>query len=297
MNALIFALPGNENITECVSQKLAGILGAAVIRRFPDGESYICVESDPTGKTAIIVAALREPDDKFLQLIFLAATLKDLGAARVVLVAPYLAYMRQDRSFRSGEAITSVYFARLISEWFDGLVTIDPHLHRRSSLDEIYAIPSVVMSAAPIISEWIRRNVPNPLLVGPDGESEQWVKSVAEAANAPYLILEKIRLGDRDVEVSIPHVEKWIEKTPVLIDDIISTAHTMIQTVRHLKIAGLPAPVCIGIHAVFAGNAYEELLAAGASDIYTCDTIQHVSNSICVADLIVEGVKQMCEAL
>jgi ribose-phosphate pyrophosphokinase len=280
-----------------LAKNLESEVGKVVVRRFPDGESYVCVESNVEEKTAIIIATLREPDDKILQLIYLAATLKDLGAKRIIGVAPYLAYMRQDRRFHTGEAVTSAYFARLISEWFDALVTIDPHLHRYLSLDEIYTIPSVVLHAAPFISNWIRENVKNPLLIGPDGESEQWVKSVAKGANAPHIVLEKIRRGDRDVKVSIPRIEKWHEKTPVLVDDIISTARTMIETVQHLKTGGLTAPVCIGVHAIFAGNAYEDLLAAGASGVYTCDTIPHASNAISVLPLLTEGVLRLQEKL
>lgn len=296
MNQTVFALPNSESLAAGLAKQLNAETGRLILRRFPDGESYVRVESRVEEKTAIVVAALREPDDKFLPLIFLAAALEDLGAKRAILVAPYLAYMRQDRRFKKGEAVTSVCFARVISEWFDALVTIDPHLHRLTSLDEIYTIPSVVLHAAPLISNWISENIENPLLVGPDGESEQWVKSVAEAANAPYVVLEKERRGDRDVEVSIPHVGKWREKTPVLVDDIISTARTMIETVKHLKRAGMSAPVCVGVHAVFAGNAYEDLLGAGAADVFTCDTIQHISNRISVLPLLTGGVSYLCES-
>lgn len=297
MNTLIFALPGNEKLAGGLAKNLKAEIGKAILRRFPDGESYVCVESNVQEKTAIVVAALHEPDDKFLMLVFLAAALEDLGAKRIILVAPYLAYMRQDRRFKAGEAITSVCFARLISERFDGLITIDPHLHRYSSLNEIYTIPNIVSHAAPLISDWIRENIYNPLLVGPDSESEQWVKSVAEAANAPYVILEKIRRGDRNVEISIPRIEKWREKTPVLVDDIISTAGTMIETLNHLKEIEMTAPVCIGVHAVFAGNAYADLLAAGTGGIYTCDTIPHVSNAISVLPLLTEVILQFKEKL
>ena len=296
MKTIIFSLPGNEKTATALAKNLAAESGKVVLRRFPDGESYVCVESSVAGKTAIVVAALREPDDKFLPLVFLAAALEDLGAERVILVAPYLAYMRQDRRFKKGEAVTSVCFARLISEWFDALVTIDPHLHRLTSLDEIYTIPGVVLHAAPLISNWIKENIENPLLVGPDGESEQWVKSVAEGAGAPYVVLEKVRRGDRDVEVSIPHVEGWRVKTPVLVDDIISTARTMIETVKHLKRGGMSAPVCVGVHAVFAENAYEDLLGSGARGIFTCDTIPHVSNRISVLPLLTRGVSYLRES-
>lgn len=121
--------------------------------------------------------------------------------------------MRQDRRFQPGEAVTSSAFARIISREVDWLVTVDPHLHRRSALSEIYSVPSTALHAAPLLASWIRENVERPLLVGPDSESAQWVAAVAETVGCPLVVLEKIRRGDRDVEVSVPQVERWTAHT------------------------------------------------------------------------------------
>src|SRR5262249_38616457 len=154
-------------------------------------------------------------------------------------------FMRQDSRFQPGEGVTSTYFAHLLSGAVDWLVTVDPHLHRWGSLDAIYTIPCRIARAAPAIAAWVRREVGRPLLVGPDAESEQWVAAVAALCDAPFLVLEKVRRGDRDVEVSPPDVARHDGRTPVLVDDIISTARTMIATLRHLSAAGAPAPVCV----------------------------------------------------
>ena len=293
MKPVLLALAGNETLAQALAPRLDAELGRCTLRRFPDGESYLRIETELAGRTVIIAATLDRPDDKLLPLLFAAGTAKELGAARVGLVAPYLAYMRQDRRFQSGEALTSAHFARLLSVSVDWLVTVDPHLHRRSSLGEIYSIPTSVMHAAALVSDWIRQNVATPLVVGPDAESEQWVTAVANAAGAPYVILQKVRRGDREVEVSVPDVERWRARTPVLVDDIISTARTMIETAGHLRRAGLLAPVCIGVHAVFAGDGYEALRAAGAARIVTCNTIMHTSNAIDVGDLLATGVRSL----
>jgi ribose-phosphate pyrophosphokinase len=250
-------------------------------------------ETPIEGGRIILVCTLDRPDDKFLPLIFAAGAAREMGAASIGLVAPYLSYMRQDRRFQPGEAVTSKHFAAALSSWIDWLVTVDPHLHRRTSLSEIYSVPSSVQHAAPAISGWIRDHVDKPLLIGPDSESEQWVGAVAREAGAPFAVLEKIRKGDRDVEVSAPQVKEWAARTPVLVDDIISTARTMIETVSLLKKAGLPPPVCIGVHAVFADNAYDELLSAGAGRVVTCNTIKHESNEIDLGGLIAQGVRDL----
>lgn len=222
--------------------------------------------------------------------MFAAAAARDLGVTRLGLVCPYLAYMRQDRRFQPGEAVTSGYFAKLLSSQIDWLVTVDPHLHRRASLAEIYSIPTQVMHAAPLISKWIQNEVSMPLLVGPDSESEQWVAAVARDADAPHVVLRKARHGDRDVEVSIPEVARWRDRTPVLVDDILSTGRTMIETIGHLSREGMRPPVCVAVHGIFTGTASHDLIAAGASKVVTTNTIAHSTNTIDVTALLAQGV-------
>lgn len=293
MNTIIISPFEQHPLLHEISEQLGIEEGHMILREFPDGESYVKFESALEGKELIILASLDRPNEKILPLIFIAETAKTLGAARVGLVAPYLAYMRQDKRFLPGEGVTSDYFASLLSSYFDWLVTVDPHLHRHHRLSEIYSIPNQVMHASLSISSWIAQKVEKPLLVGPDSESEQWVAKVAKEANAPYVVLEKNRYGDREVDVSMPEVASWTDHTPVLVDDIISTAQTMIQTVLQLNKAGMKAPICIGVHAVFADNAFQDLLQAGAGKVVTCNTIPHPSNQIDLSMLLSEGIKKL----
>lgn len=286
MSPFFFAAPGSEGLANRLAKQLEGDFGHVETRQFPDGESYVRIDSDVRDRDVVIVGALDRPDAKFLPLTFLAATARDLGAQKVGLISPYLPYMRQDTQFRPGEGVTSAYFAKLLSLNIDWLVTIDPHLHRRSALSEIYPIPSVVGHAGPLIADWIRAHVPTALVVGPDNESEQWVAAVAAQAQAPYLVLEKTRLGDRDVRVSAPDIERWRAHTPVLVDDIVSTARTMIEVATQFRVAGFPELVAVGIHALFAGNAFDDLVRAGVRRIVTCNTVAHPSNAIDITTVL-----------
>lgn len=255
-------------------------------RHFPDGESYVRVLSDVSGKRVTLLCSLNNPDSKILPLLFLAHTLKEMGATEVGLIAPYLGYMRQDKAFHPGECVTSKPFAALLSHSVDWLVTIDPHLHRYHALSEIYTIPARAFHAAELVATWIRHSVKQPLLIGPDEESRQWVSAIAETIGCPFVVLTKIRHGDKDVEVSLPDSGGLHGFQPVLVDDIISTARTMIETVGHLRRLQLPPPVCIGIHAVFAEGAYDALKASGIKKIVTCNTILHETNELDISALL-----------
>lgn len=287
---IIFSLPGNEPLTSSLSSLLKIPIGEATFRYFPDGESYVRIEGDVKGKEVIVACTLHMPDDKLLPLYFFNETLREFGASKVTLVAPYLAYMRQDKRFNAGEAITSELFAKLLSGMADELITIDPHLHRRSNLGEIYSIPSKVLHAAPLISNWIKENITNALLVGPDMESGQWVSEVASEVGAPYIVLRKDRKGDSDVTVHLPDVSAYKGLHPVLVDDIISTAHTMAEALTKLKEAGFSQPVCIGVHGVFAGEALSLLTSAGA-EVITTNSIPRNTGLIDISELLAGALK------
>ncbi len=288
--ALVFSLDAESALASLIAQGLGLDLSPVEIKNFPDGESYLRILQAVAGESVVLVGNLQSPNSKFLPLVFLAETLKDLGASKVGLIAPYLPYMRQDYRFHEGEGITSKYFAKLLSQTFSWLMTIDPHLHRYRSLSEIYTIPTYVLHGAPSIARWIRDHVPSPLLIGPDEESRQWVADVAQLAQAPYVVLEKIRYGDRTVKVSVPEVEKWKTHTPVLVDDIISTGHTMMETIGHLNRLGMAPPICVGVHGLFIGTAHEDLLRAGAREVVTTNTIFSKSSQIDVSSTLVSAL-------
>jgi len=286
--AVLIAVPGSEDHARRVGARLELPVVIPEFRQFPDGELYVRIDAELGDDVAIVGNA---SSDNFLRVAFLAGTARDLGATRVGLVAPYLAYMRQDSRFKPGEGVTARYFARLVSSTVDWMVTVDPHLHRFESLTHVYTIPTMIARAAPAIAQWIAREVDHPVLVGPDAESAQWVSAVAERCGAPFMILEKTRRGDRDVSVSAPD-GAWNGHTPVVIDDIVSTGRTMIEATRQLRAAGSAAPMCIAIHAVFADALNETLIDAGARGIVTCNTIAHATNRICVADQLAAAVRE-----
>jgi ribose-phosphate pyrophosphokinase len=297
MIPILFPMPGNEAFAMHLDRAISCELGQMEMRRFPDGESYVRLLSPVLGRDVIFVCTLDRPDEKMMSLYLAVSIARELGARRVGLVAPYLAYMRQDARFQEGEGVTSLHFARFVSDFCDWLVTVDPHLHRHHKLNEIYSIPTKVVHAAPVIGDWIAEHLDKPMIIGPDAESEQWVAKVAKAVGCSYTVLDKTRKGDRDVEVSAFDASDWTGGTPVLVDDITSTAQTMIAAVARLKGAGLPPPVCITVHPIFAGTVWEDLRATEVERIVSCNTILHPSNEIDLSDAIAVAAVEMMAIL
>lgn len=290
---LVLAFPGMEKLGQSIAGLLAVDLARVDIHRFPDGESLVTLPGQVAGRDVAFVATLRHPDALALPLRFAALTAREMGARSVGLVAPYLAYMRQDHRFAPGQAVSGPLFARFLGESFDWLVTADPHLHRIPTLDTIFTIPVRRAGTVRLLAEWLSANVANPVLLGPDSESAQWVAEVAGLAGCPFEVLDKKRIGDRDVQLSAPVSEALRSRTPVLVDDIVSSGRTMIEAIGQLAAMGSPAPICLVIHAVFAGNAYEDILASRAARVVSTDSIPHPSNAIAIGPLLAGEMKSL----
>lgn len=286
MKPVILAFPEMRKLADEMECFLGAECMDVAWRHFPDGESLVTLPPDLAGRDVAFLATLRDPDLLALPLRFAAATARAFGARSTGLIAPYLAYMRQDKQFHPGEAVSAPLFADFLAESFDWLVTVDPHLHRSPDLSQLFDIPSAHVAAAPIIASWIRENIPDAVLLGPDIESRQWVAEVARLAGRPYEVLRKVRRGDHDVDISLPKGDGLRAGTPVILDDIASSGRTMERTLDHLSVLGLGPAVCVIIHAIFAGSAYQDILTAGAAQIVTTNTIQHESNAISVAGLL-----------
>jgi ribose-phosphate pyrophosphokinase len=295
MNTTILALPGAENLAQTLASLLHCPASMLEVHRFPDGEGLVRLRTGVEGQRVLLVAHLDHPDDKTLPLLFAADAARDLGAAEICLVAPYLPYMRQDERFRPGEAITSRTYARVLSAAVDFVVTVDPHLHRLASLDAIYTVRSKVVAAAPAIAEWLRREVAKPFLVGPDSESEQWVADVAGRLGVPHVVMTKERRGDRDVQVSMPPGADGAGRMPVLLDDIASSGHTLAAAAQVLQAAGWERPLCIAVHALLDDTGMNLLQRTGVARVVSCDSVPHPTNAIALGPLLAEGVRGFLE--
>jgi len=281
---------------EALARALDAEIADTELRRFPDGETYFRFDTSPAGRDVILLAGLARPDEKLPALIFAAQTARALQAKSVGLIAPYLPYMRQDRMFRPGEAISSIHFAKIISGVVDWLVTLDPHLHRWKALSDIYDVPAEAAHAAPAIADWIRREIQRPVLIGPDAESRQWVSRIARLAGVDHVVMNKSRHGDRKVEITSPDLGRWRNHTPVVLDDMISTGMTFIAATRAVLEQGLPAPICCAIHAIYSDDADNALHQAGAARIVTTNTIAHSSNAIDVSAILAAAASGLISA-
>ncbi|MDO8320024.1 ribose-phosphate diphosphokinase [Rhodoferax sp.] len=260
--------------------------------RFPDGEIKLRLPEILPARV-VIFRTLNEPNDKLIELLLVVQTARTLGATHLTLVAPYLAYMRQDMAFRPGEAISQRIVGKFLADLFDAVITVDPHLHRVATLQE--AVPlaqAVVLSGAPLLSDWIAAQRQRPLLIGPDEESAQWVAMAADRHGFDHAVCRKLRRGDRDVEVALPDVV-LAGRQVVLLDDVASTGHSVARAAHLLLAAGAVSVDVAVTHALFSGDALQVMQAAGVSEVWSTDCITHPSNVVSMASALATTLAQL----
>lgn len=272
-----------------LAASLAGALGwrraAVACHRFPDGEWKLTLPPRLPDRV-VLLRGLQQPNEKIAQLLITAPAARELGARHLTLVAPYLAYMRQDMAFRPGEAVSQRHLGRALAAWFDAVVTVDPHLHRVATMHEV--VPGrrgIAISAAEAIGRFVAARVPGALLLGPDEESGQWVRVAAGAAGLECGVCHKLRHGDHEVEVSLP-AGLLQGRSVVLMDDVASTGRTLVQAARAALAAGAASVDVAVTHGLFVGDALAQVRDAGVREVWSTDSVPHASNTIPIAALL-----------
>lgn len=291
MSAAVFAFADSARQATELARHMKISAHPINVHVFPDGESLVRV--DGVAHTAFLFRSLDNPNAKLIELLLAVSALRDRGAVRVILIAPYLAYMRQDKAFHDGEAVSQRAIGRLLSMWFDGVVTVDPHLHRVASLGEvIVGIPAIAASAAPALIEEIARDLtPNTILVGPDSESRPWVESIAGPLALEVLIGEKVRKGDREVRLAIPDIDKARGRPAILVDDLISSGTTMIACTRLLRKAGASRVEAVATHALASTTDLRRLMREGITRLRATDSTSCPISSIPLCGVLHKAIR------
>ncbi len=295
---LIFGGSASEVLAIDVARKLGVEVSKLEIRRFPDGEKYLRIQQDVSGQcVAIIQSTSHRPDEYLFEYLLIADSMRDIGAKKVIAVFPYLAYARQDERFNPGEAITIGTVAKLVEGvGTNEFYTVDAHLHRISDISRIFTIPAYNLSAVPLLVEYISKNIEleNSLVIGPDEESEQWVAAAARILRVDFDVLEKKRINAEKVEIKTRRLSVK-NRDVIVVDDIISTGGTMVETIRVLKREGARRIVVGCIHPILAGNALARLYDSGADIVLGTDSIPSPVSRVSLAPVIASALRNVKE--
>jgi len=291
---IVTTLKNSEKLAKQIAKNIKGTYSKTEVSTFPDGDMYLKFSSKLKGQKLVIVESFQpNSNDALLNIIFAAKNAKSLGAKKVVLVCPYLAFMRQDKRFNDGEAINAQIMSNLLNNsGLDRIITIDPHLHRIKKMKDIFTIQAENLTANDIIADFIGKKFKNEIVIGPDWESYQWADKISARLGVEDTVLEKTRSSSRKVSVEVKKEITIKGKNVIIVDDIISTGNTMIKALKEAKKRGAKTVTAIGVHGLFVEKAYEKMKKAGFDNIYTVNTIEHKSNKIDITKLISNKLKK-----
>jgi ribose-phosphate pyrophosphokinase len=276
---VLFAFRDCERFARRLARSLGTELRPLGVHRFPDGETLVVAPG--RARHGVVVRSLHDPNAKLVEVLLAADALRRAGARRVSLVAPYLGYMRQDAVFGPGQPISQRVIGDLLGRAFDAVLTLEAHLHRVRRLREVIPCRAESLPAAPLVAEWLRGRGKPRLVVGPDEESEPWVREVARLAGLPWVVGRKERLSDSRVRVVLPALPA--ARDALLYDDIASTGATLASAARALRARRIRSVQVAVVHALFAPGALGRLRRAGVRRVVSCDTVPHRSNAIASA--------------
>jgi len=284
-----------------LGRKVADLLGlkahAVDHRLFPDGESYLRLTADVKGETVVLVQTTApDPDRKLVQLLIMARTARDFGAKRIVACVPYLAYMRQDKRFLDGEALSfDVVLGLLEDSGVDDLLVVD--LHSEESLERIrprHRIRVHTLSAIPVIARYLKEHgFDGAYSLSPDEGRRDIVSVASEVMGGGFGFFEKERdlvTGETRMVVKSLNVKG---RKAVVFDDIISSGGTMAKAIKGLKDQGASKVAAACTHALFMSGAEERLRDAGADLILATDTVDSRYSAVSVAGLLADHLKSL----
>ena len=290
MIILIIGGSASQKLAANVAKELGETLCPLETKKFPDGERYVRIKGEVEKNVTVIQSTGFPQDENLIELLFILRTLKDLGAEHIKVVVPYLGYGRQELRFKDGEAISAQLVANLIEEsGADEFISINLH---EDSVRDFFNIPTANLSAMPPIAEYLADKVENPIIIAPDKGALGFAEEIAEILGCNCTYMSKIRLGpDKVKQDSKVNIDSVAGKEAIIIDDIIATGGTIVNAIGILKEHGAKSVDVCCVHPVLVNDAVLKIMAAGARDLSSTDTLKSDVSSISVAKLIADALR------
>lgn len=273
--------PASQLLASRVAREMGVEPTLCEFNRFPDGEVYTRIMDEQIDEVTIIQSTVTDSD--LVSLLQLIDACEDASTINVVI--PYMGYARQDKKFKSGEALSARAVARIINA--NQVFTVN--IHEMSVLDH-FKPPAVTIDASHLLGSHIHSlGLTDPLIVGPDSGALYLAERAASDLGIEFDHLDKKRLSGDTVTIRTKNVDVS-GRDVVLIDDIIATGGSMAESIKLLKAQGASDVYLACVHPVLSRNAVLRLFNAGVRDIIATDTIEKAQSHVSVAPLIADNL-------
>ncbi|MGB9979901.1 ribose-phosphate diphosphokinase [Methanobacterium sp.] len=285
---MIIGGSASQKLAAKIAKELECPLVPIETKRFPDGERYVRIKGKIDEEVTVVQSTGYPQDENLIELFLILKNLKSMGVKKLKVVIPYFGYGRQERRFKSGEAVSAVIIADLLEfAGADEIFCINLH---EDNIREFFKIPVHNLSAMKPIADHIKKTVNNPVIVAPDKGALGFAKEIAEILGCEYDYLEKTRLSPEVVETKPKNLDVN-GKEAVIIDDIISTGGTIVNAAKILKEHGATKVVVSCVHPVLVEDALLKIFAADVDDVIATDTLRSDVSIISVAQIVANAIQ------
>jgi ribose-phosphate pyrophosphokinase len=299
---MLFTGNANPPLAEAVANRLQIPLGKATVGRFSDGEIMVEIGENVRGRDIFIVQPTSPPtNDHLMELLLMTDAIRRASAYRITAVIPYLGYARQDRRLRSARVpITAKLVANMITSVGTARVlTVDVHSEQIQGffdipLDNIYSSPV-------LLGDVWKHKYPDVVVVSPDVGGVVRARALAKQLDdADLAIIDKRRPRANEAQV-MNIIGEVMDRTCVLIDDMVDTASTLCQATDALKQQGAAKVVAYCTHPVLSGKAVENIAHSALDELVVTDTIPLSPKAaacsrirqLSVAELLAESIRRI----
>ena len=270
-------LSGNSNkiLSKKISKYLKSKLINSSIRKFADGEIYIEINENIRGNSIFIIQSISSPaNDNLMELLLCIDALKRSSAKNITAVIPYFGYARQDRKVVPRTSISAKLVSNLITKaGADRVVTVDLHA---GQVQGFFDIPVDNLFCTPIFARHVKKNIKsrNIICVAPDVGGTERARALGKSLDVGLAIVDKRRPapGKSQVMNVIGNVK---DKTCIIVDDIIDSGGTIINSAKALKDKGAKEVYVYITHGVFSGEAVRKIQKSAIKKLVITDSIDN----------------------
>ena len=276
----------SQSVSKRISDMLDIPIAATEYKTFPDGEKYCRILDRIDGEDVLIIQSISSDSD-LIYLLEIIDACENLEVGKKVVLMPYFGYARQDKMFEIGEPISARVIAGLIRA--DKVYTIN--IHSKSVLN-FFNSPVEDLNAMPLLIDHIKgMNLTDPIVIAPDeGSADTVFNTVSNYYDFDYM--EKTRISSDKVVIKPKNLDVN-GRDIVIMDDMISTGGTVLETAKMLKENGANDVYAFCVHPVLVGHTLLRLYTAGIKEVISTDTIEKITSKVSIAPLVAERLKSM----
>jgi ribose-phosphate pyrophosphokinase len=286
---LIIGGSASQKLAANIAREMGESLCPMETHKFPDGERYIRIKGDVEEGVVVVQSTGYPQDENLLELFLILKTLKNMEIENIKVIIPYFAYGRQEKSFNKGEAVSAKVVSQLIE--FSGASEVYCINLHEDGICNLFQVPVFNLSAMPVIADYLKNMLDDPLIVAPDIGALGFAEEIANIMGCECDYLEKIRLSPELVDTKPKNLDVN-GREAVIIDDIISTGGTIVNATQILKKHGSSRILVSCVHPVLVEDSLLKIFSAGADQVIGTDTLKSEVSCVSVAGLVAGALKR-----